>query len=319
MSNYEGKLGEWLKYLQQQVESVEKPEEEEQKEAPKKPEPEARRVEPPTAVDDIAVRDRIDRSSAVEAFDVEPDSVVGDYRLIHDRSRPADRGASLFDDEEIPDVEDFLPFLKEDAKPAPRPAPEPAREPEQPSVSNRLDHLVEGTGEPRPIIRKPEPAPVVEPEAKVEPPAPVETKPEVQVEKPTVAAPKPKPVARQRRQVAPPVEGPANVAELWNQLPRHVQLLIGQPQQEVAQRSYKEFKETRSELIARLLDPIISLEEAARILNVCPTTVRRYTNRGVLKHIRTEGNQRRFKLSDILEFLESSGRPGAGSKGEDTN
>ncbi|MBC7286841.1 MAG: helix-turn-helix domain-containing protein, partial [Armatimonadetes bacterium] len=37
---------------------------------------------------------------------------------------------------------------------------------------------------------------------------------------------------------------------------------------------------------------------------VCPTTVLRYTNRGILKCFRTPGNQRRFKLSDILEFME---------------
>ncbi len=77
---------------------------------------------------------------------------------------------------------------------------------------------------------------------------------------------------------------------------------------EVPQNSYKPFKETREELLQRLLDPMITLEEAARILNVCPTTVRRYTNRGLLKHFRTAGNQRRFRLSDVLAFLEASGR-----------
>lgn len=75
--------------------------------------------------------------------------------------------------------------------------------------------------------------------------------------------------------------------------------------EEVAQRSYKPFKETREQLLERLLDPELTLEETARLLNCCPTTVRRYTNKGILKHIRTGGNQRRFKLSDVLEFLES--------------
>lgn len=64
-------------------------------------------------------------------------------------------------------------------------------------------------------------------------------------------------------------------------------------------------KETREELLARLLDPELTLEEAAQVLNVCPTTVRRYTNRGVLPHYRTIGNQRRFRLSQVLAFLES--------------
>jgi len=64
-------------------------------------------------------------------------------------------------------------------------------------------------------------------------------------------------------------------------------------------------KETREELLARLLDPELTLDEAAQVLNVCPTTVRRYTNRGVLPHYRTIGNQRRFRLSQVLAFLES--------------
>lgn len=75
--------------------------------------------------------------------------------------------------------------------------------------------------------------------------------------------------------------------------------------QEVAQRSYKRFRETREEFLERLLDPQLTLEDAARILNVCPTTVRRYTNKGLLKHHRTAGNQRRFRLSDVLAFLQS--------------
>jgi excisionase family DNA binding protein len=70
----------------------------------------------------------------------------------------------------------------------------------------------------------------------------------------------------------------------------------------------RETKESREQLLQRLLDPMVSLEEAAKLLEVCPTTVRRYTNKGLLKHYRTAGNQRRFKLSDILGFLESSGK-----------
>jgi len=62
-------------------------------------------------------------------------------------------------------------------------------------------------------------------------------------------------------------------------------------------------KETREDLIQRLLDPQLSLREVALLLNVCPTTVRRYTNRGVLNHFRTPGNQRRFRLSDVLDFM----------------
>lgn len=62
-------------------------------------------------------------------------------------------------------------------------------------------------------------------------------------------------------------------------------------------------KKKREELIESLLDPLITLEDAATILNVCKTTVRRYTNKAVLDCIRTPGGQRRFKLSQVLDFM----------------
>ena len=67
-------------------------------------------------------------------------------------------------------------------------------------------------------------------------------------------------------------------------------------------------QESREDLLRRLVDPTLTLEETARILEVCPTTVRRYTNRGILSHERSAGNQRRFKLSSVLEFREAQGR-----------
>ncbi len=81
--------------------------------------------------------------------------------------------------------------------------------------------------------------------------------------------------------------------------------------------------ETREQLVARLLDPTLTLQETALLLGVCPTTVRRYTNRGILKCFRTPGNQRRFKLSDVLEFMERQQQAeikkgqGAGTEEED--
>lgn len=69
-----------------------------------------------------------------------------------------------------------------------------------------------------------------------------------------------------------------------------------------------EFKESRQGLIQRLLDPQLTLEETSRLLGVCPATVRRYTNRNWLKHHRTQGGQRRFRLSDIVKFVEEHGR-----------
>lgn len=59
----------------------------------------------------------------------------------------------------------------------------------------------------------------------------------------------------------------------------------------------------REELIEKLLDPVISLEEAATLIGVCKTTVRRYTNKGELDCLRTPGQQRRFRLSHVLEFV----------------
>ena len=91
-------------------------------------------------------------------------------------------------------------------------------------------------------------------------------------------------------------------------LPHHLHLLVhlANEHQEVAQKYYtRDFKESRRELIERLLDPTLTLEETARVLGVVPATVRRYTNRGTLPHHRTVGQQRRFRLSDVLLFLES--------------
>jgi excisionase family DNA binding protein len=61
---------------------------------------------------------------------------------------------------------------------------------------------------------------------------------------------------------------------------------------------------SRDELVQRLVDPTLTLEQTATILGVCPTTVRRYTNKGLLPHFRTQGNQRRFRFSDVRDFQE---------------
>ncbi|HLI47165.1 MAG TPA: helix-turn-helix domain-containing protein [Chthonomonas sp.] len=87
--------------------------------------------------------------------------------------------------------------------------------------------------------------------------------------------------------------------------------------EEAVQGYYKRpFQETRTELIERLFDPELSLEDVARLLNVCPTTVRRYTNLGWLvchrkepEHSQAsqkkETRQRRFRLSALLAFIET--------------
>jgi excisionase family DNA binding protein len=62
---------------------------------------------------------------------------------------------------------------------------------------------------------------------------------------------------------------------------------------------------SREEILERLVNPTLTLEEAAKVMGVCKATVRRYTAKGVLPHYRTPGNQRRFKLNDILGFIEN--------------
>jgi excisionase family DNA binding protein len=86
---------------------------------------------------------------------------------------------------------------------------------------------------------------------------------------------------------------------LQTQLP-----LEGMPARTAAQRRHREELEHKREaLLARIYNPELTLQEVALLLRVSPTTVRRYANRGLLKAHRTEGNQRRFWLQDLLGFL----------------
>lgn len=94
----------------------------------------------------------------------------------------------------------------------------------------------------------------------------------------------------------------------WETLPKSIEFLCSFYDDSVTATYYGEFKETRQALVKRLLDPELSLEETSRLLGVCPATVRRYTNRGWLSHHRTDGGQRRFRLSDIVKFVEIHGR-----------
>ena len=67
--------------------------------------------------------------------------------------------------------------------------------------------------------------------------------------------------------------------------------------------------ETREEIIQRLLDPELSVHEAAALLNVSKATLRRYTDSGKLACFRTAGGQRRFKLSAVLALTETGVGP----------
>jgi excisionase family DNA binding protein len=68
--------------------------------------------------------------------------------------------------------------------------------------------------------------------------------------------------------------------------------------------------ETREEIIRRLLDPELTLHEAAAVLNLSKATVRRYTDQGKLVCLRTHGGQRRFHLSTLLAFLDRQASEG---------
>ncbi len=67
--------------------------------------------------------------------------------------------------------------------------------------------------------------------------------------------------------------------------------------------------ETREEIIQRLLDPELSVHEAAALLNVSKATLRRYTDHGKLACSRTAGGQRRFKLSHVLALCDGGAGP----------
>ncbi len=173
-----------------------------------------------------------------------------------------------------------------------------------------------------PAAKAPAAPPADEPAASAAPADPAPDAPEylppiIEAHEPTQVADapaRPRPVASGRASAArdeDPLFSDADIVQMWRTLPRHIQLLVGMKSEEaeVAQKYYtRNFKESRGQLIERLLDPTLTLEDTARVLGVCPTTVRRYTNRGVLPHHRTVGQQRRFRLSDVLAFLERQQR-----------
>ena len=121
-----------------------------------------------------------------------------------------------------------------------------------------------------------------------------------------MSAPRPR---RVRKKAADQEPVDHDLQNVWQALPRNVEFLSRFFDDSVTANYYRgEFKESRAELIRRLLDPELSLEETSRLLGVCPATVRRYTNRGWLSHHRTQGGQRRFRLSNVVKFVEEHGR-----------
>lgn len=119
-----------------------------------------------------------------------------------------------------------------------------------------------------------------------------------------MSAPRPR---RARGEEAPKLD--PELQEVWQHLPKSVVFLTSYFDDQVTANYYgKGFRETRNDLIKRILDPELSLEEVSRLLGVCPATVRRYTNRGWLSHHRTKGGQRRFRLSNLVKFVDEHGR-----------
>jgi excisionase family DNA binding protein len=120
-----------------------------------------------------------------------------------------------------------------------------------------------------------------------------------------MSAPRPRRVKTGRKTA--PID--PRLQEVWQSLPRNIEFLCSFFDDKITANYYRgDFKESREELIKRLLDPQLSLEETSRLLGVCPATVRRYTNRNWLNHHRTIGGQRRFRLSDVVKFVEAHGR-----------
>ncbi len=116
---------------------------------------------------------------------------------------------------------------------------------------------------------------------------------------------------RPRKSKNPTIESVIDegLQEIWASLPKNIDFLSTFFDDSVTSHYYRgEFKETRKDLIKRLLDPELSLEEVSRLLGVCPATIRRYTNRSWLEHVRTKGGQRRFRLSGVVRFVETHGK-----------
>lgn len=299
--NYDNKLGEWFKQLEKQKEEFKA---RKQGTLPAEPAQQPVSMADPQPADEELASARPSAQAAVvverEATEAVSAAVAVEERTAEIPAPPAERAEvspALFEETDASPIEDFLSFLNRSRE----------REIEAQEHDRGLISLSEGTGEPRPV-------------------APTEERDMAAVAMPpAVETPAPPPVTRTEPaaqeatlwQEAAPAEDEAEAEEKFGRLPRQLQSLLESAGDEVAQHSYKTFRESRASLIQRFLDPPITLEEAARILNVCPTTVRRYTNRGILRHYRTAGNQRRFKLSEVLTFMESNLRVGRGpSEGE---
>ena len=147
---------------------------------------------------------------------------------------------------------------------------------------------------------------VLEPKPEAPAPLGLDKEPKVRFRRTEMSAPRPR-RARTQKSKSKPLD--PELQSIWEALPKTIDFLMSYFDDSVAAKYYGgNFDESRQELIKRILDPQLTLEETSRLLGVCPATVRRYTNRGWLKHHRTDGGQRRFRLSDVGRFVEEHGR-----------
>jgi len=119
-----------------------------------------------------------------------------------------------------------------------------------------------------------------------------------------------RPIEAERPAARPPrkAQSPARIKQLMASVDAALQIPLplptpARPSAAGGRRRRSSFSESRESLINRLVDPELRLREVAVLLSVCPATIRRYANRGVLPYHRTGGNQRRFRLSDVVDFI----------------
>ena len=55
----------------------------------------------------------------------------------------------------------------------------------------------------------------------------------------------------------------------------------------------------------KMEDKLLTIQKAAKLLRVSITTLRRYDKNGVLTPRRTPGNQRRYSLKQVQEFIQT--------------
>jgi excisionase family DNA binding protein len=139
-----------------------------------------------------------------------------------------------------------------------------------------------------------------------------ETEPDVKPIVRTIAPPR-IPLAMMKPSRRPQMPMPAVATErpvmpCWERLPAHIHLIAGLIEPDEANLYDDEARGVeRQKLIESLLNPNVTLDEAAVLLGVSSATVRRYTTKGILPYQRTVGQQRRFRLADVLAFLERNG------------